>query len=322
MTFIKILFLFITLILLSGCSTRVVNLTKSEPQVPLMLNMNGNNHFSAPPQETIVYNHTLIIGFDNGVIAQWDINSSKLLNVFERTSSYPIKSFCLLKNKLFVGSRDMKLYSYSIDTGKELQAKNFSKGSLFSILSLKGQLIIAYGNGEISLIDSNDLRVLDTKKEHQYLIYTLNYDKRNKTLLSGSDDTSIIAWDIFNDKLLKKVTKIDKFSSSVRHILITNSNNKIVTLGNGTFYMYNESLNKRIFTSTLHASAIVSASLFKNILILGDSKGLISFWTISKKSVLLNKTFKMHSSIRDIQFLDGKILIFSKSGKIMTISKT
>lgn len=308
-----------------GCSATFVQHDKSyktEVKIPNTLNFNGDNKFPAPPKNVVVYNNDVVIGFDDGKIVKWDFNSSRLTKVFQTTDSFPIKSFFKSKNRLYVGSSSMKLSSYSLDSGEQLSEKNLSKGSIMSTIPIKDKIAVAFGNRDISIVNLNNYNIIDTKREHEYLVYSLYYDKKKNKLYSGSDDNSIIIWDLINSSYLKKISQIKQFDSSVRHIEKTPCDNLIITTGNGKIYMYDRLLKSALVTSSFHKSSIVSAKIFNNTLIVGDSSGVVSSWCIKKGSIILNKIFEMHSSVRSIVLIDDKIVIFSKKGKILTIDLT
>ncbi|WP_373071219.1 hypothetical protein [Sulfurimonas sp.] len=313
---LKLLFILSITYFFLGCSVTTVKPNEIEIKIPKTLNLNGENKFPAQPKKVLLYNNSLVIGFDNGVIAKWDLNSSKLTKVFQTTDNYPIKSFFKNENKLFVGSSSMKLSSYSLDSGGRLNEKKFSQGSLMDIIQVKDNLVVAFGNSEILIIKSKNFENMDTKKEHNYLVYTLYYDEKNNILFSGSDDNTIIVWELV-DNSLKKISQIKEFDNSVRHIL-RSPDNIIVTSGNGKIYMFDHSLKDVLVESTFHKSSIVSAKVYNNTLIVGDSSGIVSSWCIANNSMQLNKTLRMSASIRSINFIDDKVLIFSKDGKIIT----
>lgn len=319
--FLKLIVATLSLISLIGCSSTSIQPHELNRCELKDITIDGNNDFCSTPRVSLISHNRLLIGFDNGTIATWDLSSNKLIKKFESTDNFAIKSVVETQNNLLFGSADTKLKQYSLN-GSLLEEFSYEKGSIFALALYKEKLLIGFGNAEIGVVDLNDLKLIKAYRQHEYLIYTLYVDEKNGLLYSGSDDNSIIVWNISKNGLLSKIKKIDGFKLSVRHILNMNDGSLIVTTGSGNVVVYDKTFSKILNEYNEHSGIVLSAKTEGNYLITGDSFGNLVYWVYGDGKLKVIEKHKMDSSVRIIEILPNSILAISKFGQVLSIKKS
>lgn len=308
----KLLFAVAIIFLFNACS-RLSNIEAPNNECILEpLRNDQHNTFCSAPRSALLDNNYLYIGFDDGLIAQWDLESNKLVRKFEQNDFFSIQQLIKYENKIYAASKSMKLKKFSLN-GKIEQEKNYEKGSLFCLENTNNFIYAGFGNTELGVINLNTLELDDLKQEHQYLIYSLYKEKQQ--LLSGGDDNRLVVWNIDSNGFLNKERSIDNFSSSIRKITKHRSST-ILGLGDGTLVQVDSNFNQHVYESNSQNFPITALLATQEHLISGDSSGQVIIWQQSSEKLKKITSYKLDSAIRLIVEYKGSYLFFTKKGFI------
>ncbi len=306
----------LVLLLFTSCSQNSLSVNNQNKCHWQNINLNAKNNFCSSVRSAIVYDDNIVLAFDDGSIVTWNLKTFKQKIVFDTDSDYTRRALLKEEDKIISGSSNMKLYIHSLD-GKLIQEKNYDKGSIFNVLPYKDKFYVAFGNAEIGVVDSQNLNLLYLYRKHQYLVYSLYLDEKNKLLYSGSDDNSIIIWNVLATGQLKIKRSINGFHGAIRHIL-KYKNLFIVANERGSILMYNKSFKKQLFQQELDNN-IISTLLVNDTLYIGDSSGKLFTFKLIENSLELESTIELNGLIRSIKKYKNDIIIITKTGFIYTI---
>jgi WD40 repeat protein len=307
-----ILFVFF---IFTGCATKSHQFIQAQ-QCPFEdLKINQTNSFCAPPRTTLLEDSKLFIGFDNGAILTWDLDTNKLLHRFTQTDLFPIQHLQLHQQKLYAASRSMQLKKYSL-LGELENEVNYEKGSLFCLENSLDHIYVGFGNAELGTLRIDDLELLEIKKDHEYLIYSLYKD--GNTLYSGGDDNKLIVWEITSDGSLKKIRSLQNFSSSIRKITKYHSS-LFLGLGDGTIIQLDNNFDQTKYETNKTQAPITSLIASEKYLVSGDADGKVILYSLDSHRLKEVESLKLESSIRSIISYEGSYLIFTKQGFIQKI---
>jgi hypothetical protein len=277
----------------------------------------GKNTFHSSPRKVIINDNKIYISFDNGDVGQWDTNTKQFIHLFQKETLATNRALLFKNFNLYIGSSDMNLYRINSITKKMIH-KNYFKGSIFDLTAYNKYLFVAFGDASIGVIDSSNLELITSYRTHQYLVYSLFIDQKNKILYSGSDDNTIIKWKILEDSTLKKLKLINGFTSAIRNI-VKLKNHFVVTTGDGHVYLYDETFTT-LLDNKNQENNIVSALSDKDTLYTGNTKGEIYLYKIKSNSLHMIKKYVLHGVIRSIVKKDAtNIFILSKSGEALLL---
>ena len=274
------------------------------------LKMDDTNSFCASPRTALLDGDTLYIGFDNGAIASWDLKTHKFLQQYSRTDPFAIQQLLLHEQKLYAASRSMRLKRYSL-LGELEEEKNYEKGSLFCLENANNYLYAGFGNAQLGVINKENLELLEIKKDHEYLIYSLHKD-RDK-LYSGGDDNKLIVWEITPHGTLRKIRSLKKLSSSVRKIVTLNSF-VFAALGDGTIIQFDPNEKQILYSTNKTKSPITAFESTKKHLLCGDADGKVTLYSFDSQKLKELQTLTFKSSIRAIVPYENRYIIITQQG--------
>ena len=312
----KLLFTISIIFLFNACSQLSHNEALSKKCILESLRIEQHNTFCSAPRSALLDDNYLYIGFDDGLIAQWDLDSNKLVRKFEQNDFFSIQQLIKYENKIYAASKSMKLKKFSLNGNIE-QEKNYEKGSLFCLENTNNFIYAGFGNTELGVINLNSLELDDVKQEHQYLIYSLYKEKQQ--LLSGGDDNRLVVWNIDTNGSLNKEKSIDNFSSSIRKITKYRSST-ILGLGDGTLIQLDNNFNQHLYKSNSQNFPITALIATKEHLVSGDSSGQVIIWEESSKRLKTIAEYKLDSTIKLIIEHNNSYLFFTKKGFIQKIT--
>lgn len=307
----KLSFTLIFFFIFTGCSIKS-NLYIQEQCSFADLLINDKNSFCAAPRATLLKENELFIGFDNGAIASWDLKTNKLVHKFTQTDLFSVQQLLLHKQKLYAASRSMQLKRYSL-LGELEQEKNYEKGSLFCLENLADNIYAGFGNAQLGIINADNLELLETKKDHEYLIYSLHKDKSK--LYSGGDDNKLLVWEITSQGTLTKIRSLEKLSSSVRKIVTLNSF-VFAGLGDGTIIQFDVAYKQTHYNTNKTQAPITALVSTKKHLLSGDSDGKVTLYSLDSHKLKEVKSIKLESAIRSIVPYKDCYMIITQKGFI------
>jgi WD40 repeat protein len=151
----------------------------------------------------------LVSAADNNDLRLWEVDTGKVMRRFYGHDA-PVDRIALSPDGkvLAAGGRGSKLLLWDTDTGKEVQSIPIDKGYgvLAMTFSPDGKYF-AFNNRPdkgIQLLDVADGKVIRAFEGHKDNVYELAFTADGSTLISGSADATIRAWDVASGKELRR----------------------------------------------------------------------------------------------------------------------
>lgn len=308
---------FILHLFFTACSVISSSSVKNESCSLQNLHFDQENNFCATIRVATIIANDLIVGFNNGIIGKWDINTGKVVNTFENNENFPILSIKQIHDILFIGTGSGALKLYNLE-GKLLKDIHYGKGSLFAIDTQEKTVYIGFGSGLIGRSLLENVETIEIGEAHMYAVYDLKTDLDNKgSFYSASDDNTIAYWHD-DGRGLELVRTTEEGEASCRKIVLT-KNGVLVGTGNGSIIGYDKELQSQLFSFNVGSSPIASMVYKEGKLIVADVNREITFleykndqWDVVCK--------KRHSDdVRNLLLYKEELIIISKNGMIKKV---
>jgi WD40 repeat protein len=141
----------------------------------------------------------------DGLIAGWDMNHPDQGNLLAKVpNSVYALHYLADKNLLAVGHNQDGLHLIDIDEKKEVASVNLTSNSIFDIQSFDNFLVIASGDGTITLVDRNNLSVPKKIKASNKSARTIALNRRLNELAVGFSDNFIRIYSLPDFSLKKE----------------------------------------------------------------------------------------------------------------------
>lgn len=317
----KIIFIIFTFFLhfsFTACSSISSSAFKNDSCNLENIHFDRKNNFCATIRTVTVVGNDLIIGFNNGTIGKWDINTGEVVSIFEKNESFPILSIKQIHDSLYIGTASGALKQYGLQ-GEVMRSFEYGKGSLFVIDAESNNVYIGFGSGLIGRASVKDLDTIEIGEAHMYAVYDLKVDLENKgAFYSASDDNKIAYWHN-EEKNLKLIRITEEGEASYRKIIVTKEA-VLVGTGKGNILGYDKQLKSQLFSLNISSFPITAMVYKDGVIVTADTEGEIAFLVF--KSDQWQVVRKMHyaSDVRNLLLFKDELIILSKDGLINKIS--
>jgi len=262
---------------------------------------------------------TLVSGSEDSSVRIWDIESNKCVKIIDLMIG--AVSTVLYSNDegiILCGGNEAKLLSVDTSTGLIGSTFNHHQDWIRCIVN-GGDKNIFVSSGDDSKIcifnaDKED-SILSTLEGHDDRVQSISY--ANNTLVSGSDDSSVILWELINYNCLRV---FKGHSNGIRCCHLIQNSEKLIFGGeDGNIYIWNSQTCISDSYSTTHNGMILSLAvdIEESILATASDDKTIRIWDLA--SMRCKKVLYGHTSwIYSIQFADKRRKLVS-SGQDGTI---
>ena len=139
----------------------------------------------------------LVVGHNYDGVHLLDWKEKKEIGSLRLTSSYVFDA-CSLGQDLFVASGDGAVTAIDLSTWaiRKRVARTEKSARVLAVNPVRGELAVGYSDHSIRVFDLDDLSLKQEWTGHQNSVFTLGYSADYKTLLSGSRDAHLKAWDV------------------------------------------------------------------------------------------------------------------------------
>ena len=254
-------------------------------------------------------------GSAQGEIKIWDSNFVCIQTLNDQTGSIIGLIYWQISNSLISSSGDLKLNIYKsreIQLSKTIYAHNKSVQNI----AILDKNLIATCSGDKTIKIWNGSTLITTIIGHIDFVYSLEYFKQEKLLISGSRDTLIKVWDASNFNL--KANLIGHNSSVISLALIENQTTLISGSCDHSIIIWNLtsfSLTKSLRQHTGCVNALNIQYKF-NFLISGSSDKTILIWDIGINFELINQLFGHENAITSLKSFQSLLVSASQDNTI------
>lgn len=157
--------------------------------------------------EKSVHHHQLYSGAGDGMVVVWDLSDPDLGKLVAKlpASVYAIHLF-ESENKLLVGQNFSGIHKIDPEEKKEIGSIKMTDGAIFDIKSYKDKIIAGDGNGTITTLQYEPLKVLNQFRASEKSARTIAVNPVNREYAVGFSDNTIRIYDLQSDKLKKEIS--------------------------------------------------------------------------------------------------------------------
>ena len=278
-----------------------------------------------------ITNSKFVSGAGDGMIVLWDLNNPKdgqLIAKLEN-SIYAIHHECE-HNNLLVGHNYDGIHIIDWKNRKEVGSLNFTESAIFSINSHQGIAYIGVGDGEVVMVNINELKVIHRIKLSSQRVRTIAINSLHKEIAIGYSDSIIRILDLYNYQLKYELTSHSKsvfnmqYSSDYQTLISTGRDAHLIIWDVNKSYRLQEDIVAHIYAindiaynslGTLFATCsmdksikIWDATTYKLLKVIdknrhaGHGTSVNKLWWNNAQNQLVSASDDRSISIWDIQF--------------------
>lgn len=294
----------------------------------LVYKLEGHNYnindveFSPENKEDENGGDYLVTASSDGTIIIWDTKSGKIFQHMQGRTD-PIWNSAFTNSRdlttIAFSSSDSTMYVMDYSTGKILQnTKDTSGISTFHFDNSSpdpGSIFIAAKNGDVKKKELSGGKVIQSYTGHTASPYSIRSSKNGKYLVTASNDSTAIIWEIESGKLLHRLTGHDH---TVTYAAFSPGGDKIVTASwDSTSKIWDTQsgnlLNTLAWKKDNSAATQACFSNSGDTVVIGYANGELALWQTNTGKFI--KKLEGH-------FSSVSTIVFSKDGKKILSSST